>query len=117
MKFLLTPYRQPVSIDQENYNSAHKRTRVLIEQTFGRWKRRFHCLHGEIRMSPDRVCTIIVACAVLHNMAIDWKEPILEDTIVDHSRLKIRDIWLLNITEINLLLTILAKHEYSYVNR
>ena len=36
-------------------------------------------------MSPDRVCTIIVACAVLHNMAIDWKQPILEDTIVDHS--------------------------------
>ena len=66
MKFLLTPCRQPVSIDQEYYNSAHKRTRVLIEQTFGRWKRRFHYLHGEIRMSPDRICTIIVACAVLH---------------------------------------------------
>ena len=85
MKFLLTPYRQSVSIDQENYNSAHKRTLVLIEQTFGRWKRRFHCLHSEFRMSPGRVCTIIVACAVLHNMAIDWKQPILEDTIVDHS--------------------------------
>ena len=83
MKFLLTPYRQPVSKDQENYNSGHKRTRVLIKQTFGRWKRRFNCLHGEIRMSPDSVCTIIVACAVLHNMAIDLKQPILEDTILD----------------------------------
>ena len=36
-------------------------------------------------MSPDRVCTNIVACAVLHNMAIDWNQPMLEDTIVDHS--------------------------------
>ena len=55
---LLTPYRQPTTSAQENYNYAHKKTRVLIEQTFGRWKRRFHCLHGEIRMAPDKVCTI-----------------------------------------------------------
>ena len=40
---------------QENYNYAHKKTRVLMEQTFGRWKRRFHCLHGEIRMASDSV--------------------------------------------------------------
>ena len=65
--YLLTPYRQPISTPQSNYNYAHKRTRVIIEQTFGRWKRRFHCLHGELRMSPDKVCSIIVACAVLHN--------------------------------------------------
>ena len=32
-------------------------------------------------MSPDRVRFIIV----VHNMAIDWKQPMLEDTIVDHS--------------------------------
>ena len=80
---LLTPYRQPTSIAHENYNYAHKKTRVLIEQTFGRWKRRFHCLHGEIRMAPDKVCTIIVACAVLHNMAIVWKQPMLEDLVID----------------------------------
>ena len=51
--YLLTPYRQPATNAQENYNYSHKKTRVLIEQTFGRWKRRFHCLHGEIRMAPD----------------------------------------------------------------
>ena len=68
--YLLTPYRQPAPPVQSNYNYAHKRTRVFIEQTFGRWKRRFHCLHGEIRMTPEKVCKIIIACAVLHNMAI-----------------------------------------------
>ena len=26
-------------------------------------------------MSPDRVCTIIAACCVLHNIAIDNNEP------------------------------------------
>ena len=82
--YLLTPYRQPASNAQENYNYSRKKTRVLIEQTFGRWKRRFHCLHGEIRMTPDKVCTIILACAVLHNMAIVWKQPMLEDSTIDN---------------------------------
>ena len=83
--YLLTPYRQPISTPQSNYNYTHKRTRVIVEQTFGRWKRRFHCLHGELRMSPDKVCSIIVACAVLHNIAIQWKQPLLEDEVSDDS--------------------------------
>lgn len=32
-------------------------------------------LHSEIRMSPERVCTIIVACFVLHNIAVKFREP------------------------------------------
>ena len=27
------------------------------------------------RMKPDRVCTIVMACAVLHNIAIERHEP------------------------------------------
>ena len=30
-------------------------------------------------MSPDKVCMIVTACAELHNMAILWKQPLLED--------------------------------------
>ena len=69
-RYLLTPYRQPTSTTQSTYNYAHKGTRVIIEQTFGRWKRRFHCLHGEVRINPDKVCSIIISCAVFHNIAI-----------------------------------------------
>ena len=32
-------------------------------------------------MTPDEVCMIIVACAVLHNMAIMWKQPLLNDEL------------------------------------
>ena len=58
-------------------------TRVLIKQIFGRWKRRFHCFHGDILMAPDKICTIIVECAVLRNMAIIWRQPMLEEQSLD----------------------------------
>ena len=76
--FVMTPYNHPSNPAQQAYNNAHTKTRVIIEQTFGRWKRRFHVLHSEIRMAPERVCNIIGACAVLHNVAILQKEP-MED--------------------------------------
>ena len=45
-----------------------------MEKTFGRWKRRFHVLHSEIRMTPEKACLITGACAVLHNIAVLMKE-------------------------------------------
>ena len=27
------------------------------------------------RIKPDRVCTIVMACAVLHNIAVERREP------------------------------------------
>ena len=55
---------------QEAYNSAHTKTRRVIEQTSDRWKRRFHVLHAEIRMAPEKVCMIVGACAVFHNISL-----------------------------------------------
>ena len=40
----------------------------------GIWKRRFHVLHSEVRMNPRKVCRIIGACAVLHNLAVNYRE-------------------------------------------
>ncbi|CAC5365624.1 HARBI1 [Mytilus coruscus] len=42
-------------------------------------KRRFHVLHGEVRMKPAKVCRIIGACAILHNIAIMLREPMEDD--------------------------------------
>ncbi|XP_038063167.1 putative nuclease HARBI1 [Patiria miniata] len=63
--WLLTPFLQPGNRPEARYNGAHS----LVERTIGQWKRRFHCLHGEIRLSPERTCRVIAACAVLHNIA------------------------------------------------
>ena len=47
----------------------------MVEQTIGRWKRRFHLLHLEIRMrDPEDNCKVIAATAVLHNIAVDRNE-------------------------------------------
>jgi len=72
------PYNNPSTPAQAAYNEAHCKTRVIIEQTFGRWKRPFHVLHSEIRMGPEKVCIIIGACAVLYSIAMLLKEP-MED--------------------------------------
>ncbi|CAG2257465.1 HARBI1 [Mytilus edulis] len=81
--YLMTPYLRPSTRHQERFNSAQTRTRSVIERTFGRWKRRFHLLHSEIRLTPDRVCKIVIACAILHNFAILQREPMIDDREVE----------------------------------
>ena len=81
--FMMTPYSNPSTPAEAAYNNAHCKTRVKIEQTFGQWKRRFHVLHSEIRMAPEKVCIIIGACAILHNIAILLKEPMEDGEVED----------------------------------
>lgn len=76
--FLLTPYLHPAGPAEQSYNNAHSKTRNCIERVFGTWKRRFHVLHSEIRMKPERVVRVILACAVLHNIAVMMREPAVD---------------------------------------
>ncbi|KAK0154966.1 putative nuclease HARBI1 [Merluccius polli] len=65
--WLLTPYLNPQPGAQLKYNIAHKNTRNVVERGIGQMKRRFHVLHGKIRLSPERASTLITVCAILHN--------------------------------------------------
>ncbi|XP_052818457.1 putative nuclease HARBI1 [Mya arenaria] len=78
-RYLMTPYRVADTNQTTNFNRGLCRTRVLIECTFGRWKRRFGILHGELRKTPAKASEVIVACAVLHNIAIMLQEPGVPD--------------------------------------
>ncbi|XP_064103412.1 putative nuclease HARBI1 [Macrobrachium nipponense] len=63
--FLLTPYPHPTTRGQERYNRSHKKTRTIIEQTFGVLKSRFRCLHnsgGSLQYEPKKCAKIAVAC-------------------------------------------------------
>ena len=78
LPYLMTPYPEPGNPPQRRFNRALRITRSIIERTFGILKRRFHILHSEVRITPERVCTITIACCILHNIAIDNNEPIPE---------------------------------------
>jgi len=56
--YLLTPYNAPQSPSEERFNQAHKTTRCIIERAFGILKRRFHCLHTELRLQPEKMMAI-----------------------------------------------------------
>lgn len=72
--YLMTPVQNPTTASQRAYNRAHKRTRVVVEKMFGIWKSRFRCLHksgGCLMFSSQRCVNVIIATAVLHNIARD----------------------------------------------
>nr|CAI5818940.1 unnamed protein product [Callosobruchus analis] len=75
--YLLTPIVSPTTISQQRYNRAHARTRNIVEMLHGVWKPRLTCLSLGMHLKPEKVSTIIVATAVLHNICCT--EPDLDD--------------------------------------
>lgn len=75
---LLTPYNTPASNAEKKFNTAHTKTRNVVERCFGVLKSRFRCLDksgGTLLYTAEKTCRIIVAAAVLHNMCIDRNVP------------------------------------------
>ncbi|XP_041968773.1 putative nuclease HARBI1 [Aricia agestis] len=82
--WLMTPYLDPPPNSmKEVYNGAHISTRVVIENTFGRLKNRWRCLHRDrtLHYQPEKCAQIILACCVLHNIALKYNIPDPEDNI------------------------------------
>ncbi|OWF49490.1 nuclease HARBI1 [Mizuhopecten yessoensis] len=80
-EWLMTPINNPRPGQEERYNSAHCRTRNVVERAFGVLKARFRCLHktgGSLPYHPQK-CAKIIECAIrLHNLAIDHRVPLME---------------------------------------
>lgn len=72
--YLLTPLTVVTTPAERRFNFSQIRTRNPIERTFGVWKRRFPCLKLGLRVHLQHTLTIIVACGVLHNIALRMKE-------------------------------------------
>lgn len=82
--WLLTPYRGAEEGLQGRFNSAHRRTRMLVEQAFGVVKKRFYILATGIRFRKMRHASeIIIACFVLHNLCILHGDQGEDDAPVD----------------------------------
>lgn len=72
--YLFTPVLRPQTAAEVAYNTSHIKTRNVIERCFGIWKQRFRILLQVMRGSYSTIKTTIIACAVLHNLAIEFKE-------------------------------------------
>lgn len=84
---LLTPFTQPATVPEENYDRSHIRTRSVVEHTFGILKSRFRCLHqsgGALQYNPTKCAKIIIACMVLHNLCVKRRVP-LEEVMEEHN--------------------------------
>lgn len=71
--YVMTPFLTPNTRAEAAYNMAHIRTRCTVERSIGVLKQRFRCLDqsaGYLMSDPGYVADIVVACAILHNMAI-----------------------------------------------
>lgn len=68
--YIMTPLRNPNTNQETHYNVVHSRTRIVVERAIGIWKRRFPVLQDPIRTHLDNTFVIIVAAAVLHNIAL-----------------------------------------------
>lgn len=82
LPYLLTPFRQTNTIGERRYNQAQIRTRNIVERSFGVLKRSFPCLSRGLGTNVVTSCYIIVACAVLHNVAIAVRE--IEEEPIEH---------------------------------
>lgn len=72
--YMIVPLRNPETQEEQLFNEAQIRTRNVVERQYGVWKRRFPILSLGMRVRLDHVLTIIVATAVLHNLACDAHE-------------------------------------------
>lgn len=76
---MLTPFLNPQTNAEKLYNNAQIKTRNTIERTFGPWKRIFPCLSQKLRLRLEHTLVVIVATAVLHNIALQQNDTAITD--------------------------------------
>ncbi|KAK5648057.1 hypothetical protein RI129_002949 [Pyrocoelia pectoralis] len=77
--YLITPLLEPRTPAENLFNESQIRTRNVIERTFGVWKRRFPILSVGMRCRIPLTQAIIVATAILHNIARNENENLPPD--------------------------------------
>ena len=71
--WLLTPYSNPATAMEKEFNRRQRKTRVMVECAIGRLKKTWNILHQEIRIDLDYVPNLIASCVILKNIIIDQK--------------------------------------------
>ena len=79
------PHISTLTWDQQCYNYRLSRARIVIENAFGRLKRRWRCLLKRLDVKPDNLALVITACCVLHNICENHGEEFDSDWLYDIS--------------------------------
>ncbi|KAJ8910259.1 hypothetical protein NQ315_004995 [Exocentrus adspersus] len=72
--YLITPLLQTRNEAENLFNESLIRTTNVVERSYGLWKRRFPALALGLRLKVQTTLNVIVASAVLHNIACDYHE-------------------------------------------
>ena len=84
------PHRN-MSMEDRIFNYRLSRARRVVENAFGLLAARFRCLLTTMPQSADRVCTITLACCVLHNL-LRVRYPTAQVNVVDQENADIHEI-------------------------
>ncbi|XP_016992707.2 putative nuclease HARBI1 [Drosophila takahashii] len=75
-KYMMTPITNPTTEAERLYNESQISGRKVVSKCLEVWKQRFPLLSYGMRIHIDTAKVVIVACAVLHNIAIQEKDPL-----------------------------------------
>lgn len=74
--YLITPISNPRNNTEQYFNDCQIQTRTIVERTFGIWKRKFPILSAGMRNKLETCQNIIIATAIIHNIARDNNEEV-----------------------------------------
>ncbi|XP_036322255.1 putative nuclease HARBI1 [Rhagoletis pomonella] len=80
-EYIVTPHLNPQTGEEQLYNYSHISTRNVVERSYGILKRRWPVLSMGMRVRIHTAQSIIVACAVLHNIAMNERDYVPDDEI------------------------------------
>jgi hypothetical protein len=92
-EWLMKPYsdRGNLSREEKSFNFSLSRSRVVVENAFGRLKGRFQCISKRIDTSVENSVKIVSACCILHNFCEISNQSFSEDWLqgIDVNMVKI----------------------------
>lgn len=91
-RYLITPILNPSSPVEQLFNESQIVTRNPVERSYGVWKRRFPILSVGINVRLSTALIIIVATAVLHNIALKFGDAIPRPTVELEKLIQLQEI-------------------------
>lgn len=91
-KHIITPLANPTTKAEKLFNESQIVTRNPVERSYGVWKRRFPILSIGINVSLSTVRALIVATAVLHNIALKFGDALPKPTVELEELIQLQEV-------------------------